>query len=699
VESFDMLVTKQLNSLHASLVDRYQGEVSALRAETERLRAELAAMRHGTEGVTPQSQEGSGSGPRLSEAAHSVTKSEVYNIDKFQPTQPLTPVLDPSVRRKMQWRDTVSSAASAGTKAAAPKPMKKQWSDLNLRPAFQRDADPVASVSMVPHPHTKSDRIHAGDVMDETIPWRRRLVTRPLSRAQLRHDVTNLLVMTWDLSTIPMEGAGLLIEVTEPYKAIRIAATLWWTLEMSLNFCRGYLRNGVVEMRLAKTASAYVHSWFPLDMLLVLLDWCTFFLEDILKVFGMARGVKLLRISRLVRLLRLIRLIRVFGKFPTIPPELARCIDPDMLTTFMRVMSWIVAILFLNHLIACAWYGLGSSVSGFPTWVKVCEREYLLNSDEPPRLPWFYATSLHWTLTQFTPASMEVVPENTYERFFAVCTILCAIIFFSSFLSSIATAVALFRRKRDENHINNANLIRFLQENHVSLDLAGRIQAFLSMQQAQRNMVHRVHESTVPQLKQLSEPLKEQLALEVYMPVITMHPLFCGIRVMMESCVTAICLGVMSQQSVLASHQVFSLGDECRAMYFVVAGETAYFHGVSTKPITASQHNHAMVTAESWVCEYVLLVSWEHQGLMTTMGKPCELALLGATAFQSVLLQWPSIKDFCRMYAQIFMEDMQHSDAELSDLPMDEVDARNIAERAMASQASQEACATVPESL
>jgi len=652
-EGFDVLVSKQFQGLHALLVNRHQAELSALRVETDRLRAELAAVRRSMGGNSVQ---------QLSEAAHSATKSK--ESDPW-----------PSLR------------SSGITLTAAPK--KKRWNDLNLRPPLNEDSDdPESSRAMCPHLSVEdADEIHAGDVMYEPIPWRRRLVTRPMGRAQLYHDVTNALVMTWDLSAIPMDGAGFLVN-SSVYRDISLAVSVWWSVEMLLNLCRGYLRNGVVEMRLGKIAKAYVRSWFLADFLLVMLDWFTFFLADFMAYFGMARGVKMLRISRLVRLLRLVRLFRVFGKLPNIPPELARFIDPEILHTSMRIGFWIVSILFLNHMIACGWYGLGNGLSdtGIPTWVQVCRRNYLLNTDEEPGLPWFYATSLHWTLTQFTPASMEVVPENTYERFFTVCTMLCAIIFFSSFLSNIAAAVALFRRKREEHGIQSANLVRLLQENHVSLHLAGRIQAFLKMQQTKRNVVHRVHESDVPQLKQLPESLKEQLAWEVYMPVITRHPLLKGMKLFTQSCITAVCIEALSQQSVLASHHVFSLAEKCRAMYFVVAGEMTYFHGASTKPISASQQSDdcAMVTARSWACEYVLLVAWEHQGLMTTLGMPCELALLDAALFHGVLLQWPTVQTFCRRYAFFFMADMEQSNAELSDLTIEEVDAHGIAERAMA---------------
>ena len=42
-------------------------------------------------------------------------------------------------------------------------------------------------------------------------------------------------------------------------------------------------------------------------------------------------------------------------------------------------------------------------------------------AEESKNLWYKYSTALHWSLTQFTPASMEVMPQNEYERFFTVC--------------------------------------------------------------------------------------------------------------------------------------------------------------------------------------------------------------------------------------------------------------------------------------
>jgi len=280
---------------------------------------------------------------------------------------------------------------------------------------------------------------------------------------------------------------------------------------------------------------------------------------------------------------------------------------------------------------------------------------------------------------------MEVVPENTYERIFVILTILSAIIVFSSFLSSLAAAVAVFRRKREEQQINNDNLDKFFQENHVSVDLANRIQGFLRMQRTRRGAVHRIHQSAVPQLQQLSEPIKEQLAFEIFMPVISVYPMLRTITSLSESCVVAICLGAASQLSTLAFQEVFHMGSACKAMYFVVAGEIAYFRGCSTKPMVDSQRLKATVLAGSWICEYVLFVAWEHRGLMATTGMPCELVLLDATAFQTAVQQWPRLMCFCRDYALMLLADRELNEENLTDLAIEKNDAQMLVQQSMVS--------------
>merc|ERR1712129_124138 len=117
-------------------------------------------------------------------------------------------------------------------------------------------------------------------------------------------------------------------------------------------------------MRLKETAKAYLRSWFLLDSLLVVLGWSVIFFVQFKSLFGIARGFKILRPIRMLRLLRMIRLMKVVNQLPTIPSELMQYVDRDALNASITVVAWVLAMLFLNHLIACGWYGVGTAFKG-----------------------------------------------------------------------------------------------------------------------------------------------------------------------------------------------------------------------------------------------------------------------------------------------------------------------------------------------
>merc|ERR1719326_972496 len=95
--------------------------------------------------------------------------------------------------------------------------------------------------------------------------------------------------------------------------------------------------------------------------------------------------------------------------------------------------------MIVNHIIACGWYMIGSSVDDVNTWVNFYE---VLDRS----IGFQYTTSLHWSLTQFTPASMEISARNTAERVYTVCVLMFAMVTFSSFISSITNATTQLRK-------------------------------------------------------------------------------------------------------------------------------------------------------------------------------------------------------------------------------------------------------------
>merc|ERR1712232_66922 len=96
-------------------------------------------------------------------------------------------------------------------------------------------------------------------------------------------------------------------------------------------------------------------------------------------------------------------------------------------------------IILVNHVLACVWYKIGEeNVPGYGSWL---EHNDMLDKSTAYQ----YFTALHFSLTQFTPASMDVHPRNLSERMFSVVVLIFALCIFSSFVSSITAAMTYLR--------------------------------------------------------------------------------------------------------------------------------------------------------------------------------------------------------------------------------------------------------------
>ena len=98
-----------------------------------------------------------------------------------------------------------------------------------------------------------------------------------------------------------------------------------------------------------------------------------------------------------------------------------------------------VTLSLVNHVVACIWVALGTTDSAGGTWWG--EKYGTADADD---VPYQYLTSLHWSLTQFTPASIDVRPVNSVERAVVVVVIVLGMVIFSSFVSLITSAAQLF---------------------------------------------------------------------------------------------------------------------------------------------------------------------------------------------------------------------------------------------------------------
>lgn len=73
-----------------------------------------------------------------------------------------------------------------------------------------------------------------------------------------------------------------------------------------------------------------------------------------------------------------------------------------------------------------------------------------------------YMTSFHWSVTQFTPASMEVVPRNALERTFNIVMIFLGLLMFSSFISNMTNGMTYLTKRNYEKRQQRDALVSYM---------------------------------------------------------------------------------------------------------------------------------------------------------------------------------------------------------------------------------------------
>lgn len=374
------------------------------------------------------------------------------------------------------------------------------------------------------------------------------------------------------------------------------------------------------------------------DLLVILFDWLLLMSTSSLSgVVGLLRSSKVLRLGRIFRTLRIARLIRLM-KMPSLLDDVADYVQTDALLTFVRVARSLVTLAVANHFLACGWYAVGRAST--PSWITRLD-------DEGRDLAFRYVTALHWSLTQFTPASMEIYPKGFPERVYSICVLFLALVVFSSFVSSITNAMNHLRHINEATQKQNNNLRRYINENKLSLELGNRIRAFAKRLRVRTRF--RVHQEDIDVFRVLPEPLRLQVYWEVYVPILSAHPFFGLCSEHFETFVLRFCFGALHEQSAITGQELFNHDQEAKHMLFVMSGTLEYCQGLTDIQIDA-------VNAEEWCSEVAIWLKWAHEGRLSAMSHS-ELVLLDANVFRKFVSQASLVLfEICKVYAMSFQE-------------------------------------------
>eukprot|EP00448_Togula_jolla_P010057 CAMPEP_0170608220 /NCGR_PEP_ID=MMETSP0224-20130122/21470_1 /TAXON_ID=285029 /ORGANISM="Togula jolla, Strain CCCM 725" /LENGTH=725 /DNA_ID=CAMNT_0010933435 /DNA_START=34 /DNA_END=2211 /DNA_ORIENTATION=- len=496
------------------------------------------------------------------------------------------------------------------------------------------------TLTMTARGSTKS-LMRSGDAVTDR-SFCQRFVASPSSPLRVAWDLLSLLCISYDIVMVPMQ----VFPIGDPPELIaaNLATTVFWMLDIVACFLLGYYAESVLEMRPCKVAKRYMMSWLSFDVLLVCMDWITMTTEEsTVSYWSIFRVGKSVRFARILRIFRLLRLAKIW----TSMGPLIHIYATDDLRAWLGIGKLLAVVVVFNHFVACTWFLIGNMQSDYnASWTDALRRNEVRDGRQSTSVSYWYSTALHWSITQFSPGSMEVVPRNSLERLFAVCTLLSGIVIFSSMVSSITATMNRLREMHAASAWQRMSVHRYLRESRISIRLANRILALLRKRSFAPER-QPLHESDISILLKLPEGVLTALHCETYTPILCPHPLFNHIDQVDGGCFVDICHTASSQRGLANGQVLFRFGEVASKMYFVVSGELEYSFGVT--------EGMGIKVSEGWLSENVLWLSWEHRGRLSAIST-CELVVVDAARCRDIIGRTSSMLLCYQAYAHNFRE-------------------------------------------
>lgn len=503
---------------------------------------------------------------------------------------------------------------------------------------------------------------HASVYMEETSGDRKgyKCILRPNDPIRVTWDVTGMFLLFYDICTIPLAAFD-----PDPHwftTTMDWTTQIFWTLDIFMSLITGYVHEGGIIVDPVKILKNYLRTWFVLDLAVCGPDWISTFVEIYSTDFtndpgGVNRLLRSLRVVRTIRLLRLVKLKRILA---TIKDR----ITSEAVFILLNIGRLIGLLLLVNHFIASAWYLLGSIVSN--NWVDAFSMR-----KEQASLGYRYSTSLHWSLTQFTPASMDVQPQNVFERFFSIMVLIAGLVLFSSFISSITGSMSQLRNMKADKSKQFWLLRRYLKQQKVPRDLCFRVLRYIEY--AMNNVDDRVPEGRINILNSLTEQLRNELKFFTHFRDLVSHPLFGHIRRVSEAILNRMSGRVLRETELAAGDKLFSQLDASTEMFFILKGHIQYtLEKRSDTPWNEDSHRKSLESLQTfqtfempyqtvvldkddYLCEVSLWSHWVHLGLAQALSEATIISV-ETHAFGDLVIKDADLGEFVTLYAQRFVE-------------------------------------------
>eukprot|EP00927_Polykrikos_kofoidii_P035122 TRINITY_DN29692_c0_g1_i1.p1 TRINITY_DN29692_c0_g1~~TRINITY_DN29692_c0_g1_i1.p1 ORF type:complete len:949 (-),score=102.17 TRINITY_DN29692_c0_g1_i1:51-2729(-) len=469
-----------------------------------------------------------------------------------------------------------------------------------------------------------------------------RLVMSPLRLHVVAWDIVGMLLILYDFFVVPLQILGLNKSVFTT--CVAWFSRLFWTLSMLRSFFIGYVTPaGNVVMNPCRVLRHYLSGWFAFDVVVVASDWLEIFIEGV----SVGKSTEILRATRFLRVIRSVRLIRLL-KLPGLVEEFSARFYSEKVLLLLGIVKISLMFMGLDHIIACLWLGVGTFASG-RTWVKS-------NGLGAESFLYTYVTAVHWATTNFV-GSMEVGPQNIYERVFAVIVLCNCFIVSAAFVSRVTASMTRLQILAGSNESHFAVLRQYLRYRNVSKGLARRV--VRSATHAVKLQAVNTSERDVELLALISEPLRVEVHFEIYAPVLTLHPFFQHYSEVASGAMRKLCHSAVEVIHLHIGDQLFTAGEMSKnpKMFFLMNGKLNY----------KMQNVEEWMETGSWACEANLWVNWLHVG-ETTASTDSTILALDSETFQQIVSKSVAQLNFVLEYAKKFHSYLNQLSTVLTDL-------------------------------
>lgn len=468
----------------------------------------------------------------------------------------------------------------------------------------------------------------------EKIENRSRFIILPTSARRLAWDLVGLCFIAYESVYIPLLAFDL-----PPLVLLMVLDWIilcFWTLDMVQSCFLSYYEQGDLVVEHSKILRHYLRTWFLLDIIVVVPDWLVLFLDaggagdltGLGRIFRVARAVRVFRWLRILKLRRLIMTIYDM-------------IDSEYTMIFVDLVRLLVCVLFLNHVIACVFFWIGRNSCGLDRcWLRDSGQDPVHNAG----LGWQYATALHWSMTQFTPASMDVTATNVPERWFSIITLFFAMVTFGTIIGNITRSMTALKDLKGDSVKQFWLLRRFLRQEKIASELKDRIIKFLEHQDDRTRC--KINSSGIKILSLLSKPLRDEMTHGMYIAHLRAHPFFYYIAEIMPYVAFKICTEAINVSMYAVDDVVFYTGIAATHMYFIKSGDFNY-------RIEDRRSFMKGVPVELWVSEPVLWVKWNHRGKLDSKS-PGDMLTCTPAGLSNAINIHPRPQVFAGNYASIF---------------------------------------------